>query len=135
MPLASGERSSFSGKPEALIDTNATANSDTTIKRRKVLAKIDSRVSTGQGADNVPSARNRTADACGRVNIGNALIYKLPQDLNLQSLQTNIALCVFFVGYIACEIPATILMKMIKPHIFCRQKHFQSSFLAKLQYL
>ena len=36
-----------------------------------------------------------TADQLYRVNIGNALLYRLLQDLKLQGLQTNIALCVF----------------------------------------
>lgn len=53
------------------------------------------------------------------MNIGNALLYRLPQDLNLQGIQTNVALCVFFVGYIAFEIPANILIKRNRPHIFC----------------
>ena len=38
------ESSSYSGKPEAIIDIDATTSIDSPIKRRKVLTKIDSRV-------------------------------------------------------------------------------------------
>ncbi|PVI02977.1 MFS general substrate transporter [Periconia macrospinosa] len=53
-----------------------------------------------------------------RVNIGNAQLFSLPKDLKLTGLQYNIALCLFFVSYVTFEIPANILMKKVKPHIF-----------------
>ena len=36
----------------------------------------------------------------------------------MSELQYNIALCVFFVSYIVFEVPANIVMKKVKPHIF-----------------
>ncbi|KAF7509152.1 hypothetical protein GJ744_008379 [Endocarpon pusillum] len=120
------ESSSHSGKPEAIIDIDAAPSIDSPIKRRKLLRKIDSRV--------LPALIVVYFLAfLDRVNIGNALIYKLPQDLNLQGLQTNIALCVFFVGYIVCEIPANILMKKTKPHIFLSASMFCFGLLTILQ--
>ena len=53
-------------------------------------------------------------------NVGNALIYGLPEDLGLQGIQTNAALAVFFAAYIIFEIPANVIMKKLKPHIFCK---------------
>ncbi|KAF1993537.1 MFS general substrate transporter [Amniculicola lignicola CBS 123094] len=53
-----------------------------------------------------------------RVNIGNAQLFSLSKDLKLTGLQYNIALCMFFVSYVTFEIPANILMKKVKPHIF-----------------
>jgi hypothetical protein len=53
-----------------------------------------------------------------RVNIGNAQLFSLASDLRINSNQYNIALAVFFVSYIVFEIPANILMKKVKPHIF-----------------
>ena len=55
-----------------------------------------------------------------RVNIGNALLYGLPTDLNLQGTQLNTALSVFFVTYCTFEIPANIPLKRTRPHVFCR---------------
>lgn len=54
-----------------------------------------------------------------RVNIGNALLYGLPKDLHLQGMQVNIALSVFFVTYCTFEIPANVLMKRLRPNVFC----------------
>lgn len=53
-----------------------------------------------------------------RVNVGNALLYGLPEDLHLRGNQLNIALSIFFVTYCVFEIPANILMKYLSPHIF-----------------
>jgi hypothetical protein len=55
-----------------------------------------------------------------RVNIGNAQLFSLAADLDLNTNQYNIALAVFFVSYIAFEIPANIIMKRVKPHIFSK---------------
>jgi hypothetical protein len=59
-----------------------------------------------------------TAPFIDSVNIGNAQLFSLSQDLHLTTNQYNIALAVFFVSYIAFEIPANIIMKRVKPHIF-----------------
>lgn len=68
-----------------------------------------------------------------RVNIGNALLFRLPADLHLQKWQTNIALSVFFISYVAFEIPANILLKKVKPHIF-REFSFGSSSFRSYTY-
>ncbi|KAG7661931.1 TNA1 [[Candida] subhashii] len=52
-----------------------------------------------------------------RVNIGNANLYGLSDDLNLKGDQYNIALLVFFVPYIFFEVVANYLMKIITPHV------------------
>lgn len=54
-----------------------------------------------------------------RVNIGSALLFRLPVDLKLRQWQLDTALSVFFVAYVVFEIPASILMKRVKPHVFC----------------
>ncbi len=64
-----------------------------------------------------PRSRNLHADL-SRVNIGNAILYGLPTDLHLQGTQLNTALSVFFVTYCVFEIPANILMKKMRPHVF-----------------
>lgn len=53
-----------------------------------------------------------------RVNIGNAQLFSLSKDLKLNAGQYNIALAVFFVSYIVFEVPANVIMKRVKPHIF-----------------
>lgn len=55
-----------------------------------------------------------------RVNIGNAQLFSLSKDLELNTGQYNIALAVFFVSYIVFEIPANVIMKRVKPHIFSK---------------
>jgi sugar phosphate permease len=68
-----------------------------------------------------------------RVNIGNAQLFSLPQDLYLTTNQYNIALTVFFVSYIAFEIPANIIMKRVKPHIFMSSCMFCFGLLVTIQ--
>ena len=53
-----------------------------------------------------------------RINIGNARLFGLEADLNMQGDQFNIALFVFFIPYILCELPANIILKNLKPHIW-----------------
>ena len=53
------------------------------------------------------------------MNIGNALLFRLPADLKLRQWQLDTALSIFFVAYVVFEIPASILMKRVKPHVFC----------------
>lgn len=60
------------------------------------------------------------ADLSCRVNISNAAILGLKEDLNLeQGTKFNTALTIFFVPYIICEIPSNILLKKLKPHVWC----------------
>lgn len=53
-----------------------------------------------------------------RINIGNARLFGLESDLNMQGDQFNIALFVFFIPYILCELPANLILKNLKPHIW-----------------
>ena len=53
-----------------------------------------------------------------RVNIANAKLYNLSQDLGLVGNQYNIALVLFFVPYVAFEIPANLLLKKFRPSIW-----------------
>ncbi|KAL4791728.1 major facilitator superfamily domain-containing protein [Aspergillus venezuelensis] len=50
-----------------------------------------------------------------RINIGNARILGLEDDLGMQGHQYNIALFVFFIPYILFEVPSNMLLKRIKP--------------------
>lgn len=52
------------------------------------------------------------------VNIGNAQLFSLKEDLGLSTNQFNIALTAFFVSYVGFEIPANIVLKKFKPHVF-----------------
>ena len=53
-----------------------------------------------------------------RTNIANASVFGLNKDLGLVSNQYNTALTMFFVPYIAFEIPSNIILKRLKPHIW-----------------
>ena len=53
-----------------------------------------------------------------RTNIANAAVYGLQDDLNLTGNQYNTALTIFFVPYIAFEIPSNILLKKLKPRVW-----------------
>lgn len=50
-----------------------------------------------------------------RINIGNANIEGLPQELHLSGSQYNVALLIFFVPYILLEVPSNIIMKKVAP--------------------
>lgn len=59
-------------------------------------------------------------DGDGRVNIGNASILGLKEDLNIEhGTKFNTALTIFFVPYVLFEIPANLLLKKLKPHVWC----------------
>jgi len=53
-----------------------------------------------------------------RVNIGQAKIDGLVADLGLVGNQYNIGLVVFFVSYVAFEIPSNFLLKRFRPTIW-----------------
>lgn len=53
-----------------------------------------------------------------RVNISNAAIFGLKQDLNLGGNEFNIALVVFFVPYVLFEIPSNAFLKHFRPHVW-----------------
>ncbi|KAK5105617.1 High-affinity nicotinic acid transporter [Lithohypha guttulata] len=54
-----------------------------------------------------------------RVNIGNARVFGLERDLDLgHDNRFNVALVIFFIPYILCEIPSNLLLKKFKPHVW-----------------
>lgn len=55
-----------------------------------------------------------------RVNISNAVIFGLKEDLKLGGVEYNIALTIFFVPYILLEIPSNILLKHVRPQFWCK---------------
>ncbi|KAL8686333.1 MAG: hypothetical protein Q9224_005479 [Gallowayella concinna] len=68
-----------------------------------------------------------------RVNIGNAVLFGLPDDLHLRGWELNAALAVFFVSYVVFGVPANILMKKTKPHIFLSLSMFSFGFVMIMQ--
>ncbi|KAK3396863.1 major facilitator superfamily domain-containing protein [Sordaria brevicollis] len=53
-----------------------------------------------------------------RVNIGNARIQGLAKDLNLQGMQFNWALSIFYIIYLLFEVPSNVLLKAIGPRFY-----------------
>ena len=50
-----------------------------------------------------------------RINIGNARIQGMENDLGMKGSDYNVALFVFFIPYILCEVPSNMLLKRVKP--------------------
>ena len=50
-----------------------------------------------------------------RINIGNARLQGLEKDLHMKGHDYNIALFIFFIPYILCEVPANIIIRKISP--------------------
>jgi sugar phosphate permease len=50
-----------------------------------------------------------------RINIGNARLQGLENDLHMQGNDYNLALFIFFIPYILCEIPCNLIMKRLAP--------------------
>lgn len=50
-----------------------------------------------------------------RVNIGNARLYRLEEDLALHGTQYQIAVAVLFATYVAIEVPSNLLLKRFTP--------------------
>lgn len=55
------------------------------------------------------------ADTTSRVNIGNARLYGLEQDLGLSSEQFQVAVSILFVTYLAFEVPSNLVLKLFTP--------------------
>lgn len=53
-----------------------------------------------------------------RVNVGAAKLFGLEADLNLVGNQYNIASLIFFVSYVAFEVPSNLVLKKLRPSIF-----------------
>jgi sugar phosphate permease len=52
------------------------------------------------------------------INIGNARIQGMEEDLGMEGNDYNIALFTFFILYILLEVPSNILLKKFRPSIF-----------------
>lgn len=50
-----------------------------------------------------------------RINIGNARLQGLEEDLNMKDHDYNIALFIFFIPYILCEVPSNLILKKVSP--------------------
>ncbi|OJJ54927.1 hypothetical protein ASPSYDRAFT_158769 [Aspergillus sydowii CBS 593.65] len=50
-----------------------------------------------------------------RINIGNARLQRLEEDLGMEGNDYNLALFIFFIPYILCEIPCNLIMKRLAP--------------------
>ncbi|EIW60283.1 MFS general substrate transporter [Trametes versicolor FP-101664 SS1] len=68
-----------------------------------------------------------------RVNISNAAVFGLKQDLNLGGNQFNTALVVFFAPYVLFEIPSNALLKHFKPHVWLSLCMFLFGLITLLQ--
>lgn len=68
-----------------------------------------------------------------RINISNASVYGLSNDLNLQGNQYNVALLIFFVPYILLEIPSNILLKKFKPNVWLALNMFLFGLVTIMQ--
>ncbi|KAL9527012.1 MFS transporter [Sphaerulina musiva] len=68
-----------------------------------------------------------------RVNISNANVLGLSEELGLERIEYNSALVIFFVPYILLEIPSNILLKKFKPHIWLSLNMFLFGFVTIMQ--
>lgn len=50
-----------------------------------------------------------------RINIGNARLQGLEKDLNMTGRDYSIALLIFFIPYILCELPSNLILKKVAP--------------------
>lgn len=110
-PVAGSTPSSTSFEESAISQQVNDAISPPGIDERKLMRKIDIRL--------LPVLCILYLLAfLDRVNISNAAIFGLKEDLNLGGVEYNTALTIFFVPYIICEIPSNILLKRLKPHLW-----------------
>lgn len=86
---------------------NDCIGSDVEIQRR-VTSKCDLRVVP-------PTLVLFALSFLDRVNIGNAAIQGLPQDLQLTGSMFNVVLLILFIPFILLEIPSNLVMKQIRP--------------------
>ncbi|KAG7114284.1 MFS transporter prlL like protein [Verticillium longisporum] len=68
-----------------------------------------------------------------RVNIANAKVFGLAEELELDGNLYNNALVVFFVPYILLEIPSNILLKKFRPHVWLSINMFGFGLVTLLQ--
>lgn len=68
-----------------------------------------------------------------RVNIANANIFGMSEELNLIDDRYNVAVVIFFVPYCLLEIPSNILLKKFKPHVWLGLNMFGFGFVTIMQ--
>ncbi|KAK3722773.1 High-affinity nicotinic acid transporter [Vermiconidia calcicola] len=69
-----------------------------------------------------------------RVNIGNANVFGLSEELDLErDNRYNAALTIFFVPYCLFEIPSNLLLKKFKPHVWLSLNMFLFGFVTIMQ--
>lgn len=68
-----------------------------------------------------------------RVNIANANVFHLSEELGLEDHQYNTALVIFFVPYCLFEIPSNILLKKFKPSVWLSINMFGFGLVTVLQ--
>lgn len=95
------------------IEHHADTDSDgfippTPEELRKTLWKLDMRIIPFLGLLYLCSFLDR-------VNIGNAKLAGIVEDLKVSSSDYNVALSLFFVGYIIFEVPSNMILKKIGP--------------------
>ena len=96
---------------EALYDEDLHIPQLDTKSERRLVTKIDLRV--------IPTLTILYLLAfLDRVNISNAVTFGLQKDLKLTGTEFNTALTIFFVPYVVFEIPANLLLKRLRPHIW-----------------
>ncbi|CAG8428272.1 unnamed protein product [Penicillium salamii] len=90
------------------VETEALQVDNTAAEERKVIWKCDLHV--------VPILMLLYLLAfLDRINIGNARLQGLEDDLQMEGPQYNYALFIFFIPYILCEVPCNLLMKKLAP--------------------
>ncbi|KAF7540699.1 hypothetical protein G7054_g1132 [Neopestalotiopsis clavispora] len=86
----------------------ATTNSISTVDEKKLVAKLDRHL--------IPLIMLLyTFSFLDRVNIGNARLYKMTEDLNLVGNQYQIAVSILFVTYLLFEVPSNLVLKRFTP--------------------
>ncbi|PTU24714.1 hypothetical protein P175DRAFT_0506310 [Aspergillus ochraceoroseus IBT 24754] len=92
---------------------------------RKLMAKIDMRL--------VPCLCVMYLLAfLDRVNISNAAVLGLTKELGIeQGTKYNTALTIFFVPYVLFEIPSNILLKKLRPNVWCMNCFSELGFLCE----
>lgn len=68
-----------------------------------------------------------------RINIGNAAVFGLLDDLHLTGDHFNVALTIFFVPYCLFEIPSNILLKRFTPHVWLSINMFGFGFVTIME--
>ncbi|GAB1196425.1 hypothetical protein APSETT444_005696 [Aspergillus pseudonomiae] len=69
-----------------------------------------------------------------RINIGNARLMGLEDDLGMSGHQYNIALFVFFIPYILFEVPSNMILKKVKPSWWLSGIMFAWVYLINMYY-